>query len=796
MRPNKFISSWVNLVTRRPLLIVILTLTVLFPMVKAGFDLEFNNKLDFYFEQDDEKLKLFKDFTKSFGVQETIVAAIEYGDVLTQENLKSLRDVTEIVTNKPYVHSVTSLTNFRSLRQSNDEVSMAYVIPLQDVYSSAELASIRQNILNDEMVKDKLFIKNGKYANIVVELKTFDDDNKKREALLDLTKSIKDTLSDRKLPSFLAGVPLIESEIEHIVGEDSSTFRVLIVLVIGFVAFFAIRDLWLTFLLMVNISLAGAFTMGLLYYTGESLNTVTVIITPTLLAIAVMDGIHVVSHILHLRKDDSESPMSDIVGKTISDLAFPCFMTFITTVLGYLANLATNVRPTKIVGVYSSLGLSLGYVLTLVFLPAAILLTYKGVKKQKDIFARFDRFFSFLPDLEDVAHWVIRHMKIVSVVTVISIVFLVSGIFKIKAETDFTTYLRDDNPVKQDILKFTQNIGANAPFEMVVEIRPNSKATFRDPEMLGKLTAIQTKIFERYQGTEIFSVWSVSEYLRIMSKNFDNIDAVPKESARIAELMEIGDQKTVDRMMTVDGRKARITFFGQFLSSSSKEEFQRFVDEEVAPPYADEIAMDITGMPMLYNWLGSSIVAGEIQAFSVALVFIFFCMWTMCKTIRLTLISLIPNIIPIAAVFGLMGWLEIPLEASTSMIANIVFGLVVDDTIHYLHWYSSFRKKGESVESALVHSFKHTGRAAFFSCIVLAGGFSVLMAGSTLPTFYFGLLATLSVLVALCGDLFILPMVLMAFDRKDAPSLVPAAQTGTAVERNLSTDGSSSSPVA
>jgi predicted RND superfamily exporter protein len=138
-----------------------------------------------------------------------------------------------------------------------------------------------------------------------------------------------------------------------------------------------------------------------------------------------------------------------------------------------------------------------------------------------------------------------------------------------------------------------------------------------------------------------------------------------------------------------------------------------------------------------------------------------------CKTWRLTLISLIPNVIPILSVFGLMGWLDIPLEASTSMIANIVFGLVVDDTIHYLHWYSSFRNKGESVHSALIHSFKHTGRAAFFSCIVLAGGFSVLMAGSTLPTYYFGLLATLSVIIALGGDLFILPMVLMAFDRQD-----------------------------
>jgi predicted RND superfamily exporter protein len=784
MKTNKLIAAWIYLVTKRPLLVVLLTLSIVLPMAKVGLNLDFNNKLDFYFEEDDEKLKVFKDFVKEFNVHETLVMSIEFGDVLTPENIQILRDTTERLSDKKYVASVTSLTNFRSVRLVGDEVTMRPVIPNQDHYTFDELKRIRQELLDDEMVRDKLFLKNGKYSNIVVEIKKFENDDLKRAALKDLTSTVKSVLEPHRLPSLSAGVPLIESEIEHIVGEDNEVFRFLIVLVIGFVSFFAIRDLWLTFLLMVNISLVGAFTMGLLYITGESLNTVTVIITPTLLAIAVMDGIHVVSHILQLR-NESDAPLKNIVGQTISDLAFPCFMTFITTVLGYLANLATNVRPTKIVGIYSSLGLSLGYVLTLVFLPSMILLTYRSVKKQRDFFARFDRYLDFLPSLESIALWVIHHRKIVSIFTVLTLSVLIGGIFKIRAETDFTTYLKDDNQVKQDLLAFQQKAGAQAPFEMVLQIKPGASGTFRDSENLNKLNQIQSKVMERYQGTEITSVWSIAEYLRILSKSFHNKDQLPEDSNKIAELMEISDQKILDRIMTVDARKARITFYGRFFNSSSKEGFQALIDQELLRDYP-EFNIELTGMPMLYNWLGSSIVSGEIQAFLVALVMISLCMYSMCKTLRLTLISLVPNVVPILAVFGLMGWLDIPLEASTSMIANIVFGLVVDDTIHYLHWYNHFKKKGENTQNALIHSFKHTGRAAFFSCVILAGGFSVLMAGSTLPTYYFGLLATLSVIVALSGDLFILPMVLLAFDRDKKPVLVQATKDNSAQGHFLS----------
>lgn len=774
MKTNPVISAWIFLVTKRPFLVVLLTLGVVLPMAKIGMNLDFNNKLDFYFEQDDEKLKVFKDFVKDFNVHETLAISIEFGDVLTSENIGILRQVTEQILDKKYVASVTSLTNFRSVRLMGDELTMRPVIPRQDHYTFDEIKKIREDLRGDEMVQGKLFIKDGKYANIVVEIKRFENDDLKREALTDLTSSVRAVLNPLGVPSMSAGVPLIESEIEHIVGQDNKTFRYLIVLVIGIVSFFAIRDLWLTFLLMLNISLVGAFTMGLLYLTGESLNTVTVIITPTLLAIAVMDGIHVVSHILQLR-NESQAPLGKIVGQTISDLAFPCFMTFITTVLGYLANLATNVRPTKIVGIYSSLGLSLGYIMTLLFLPAMILLTYRSVKKQRDFFSRFDRFFSFLPSLESIALWVIRHSKMVSVLTAVILGVLIAGIFRIRAETDFTTYLKDDNPVKKDILAFQEKVGAQAPFEMVLKLKPSVLSSFRESENLQKLHQIQSKVMERYQGTEVTSVWSLAEYLRILSKSFHNLDHVPRDSEKIAELIEVSDQKILDRIVTVDARKARITFFGRFLSSTSKEDFQNLVDQELSKEFP-EFEIELTGMPMLYNWLGSSIVSGEIQAFSVALLMISMCMFAMCKTVRLTLISLIPNVVPILAVFGLMGWLDIPLEASTSMIANIVFGLVVDDTIHYLHWYNHFKRRGESTQQALIHSFKHTGRAAFFSCVILAGGFSVLMAGSTLPTYYFGLLATLSVIIALSGDLFILPMVLLAFDREKKPVLVQATQ--------------------
>ena len=137
--------------------------------------------------------------------------------------------------------------------------------------------------------------------------------------------------------------------------------------------------------------------------------------------------------------------------------------------------------------------------------------------------------------------------------------------------------------------------------------------------------------------------------------------------------------------------------------------------------------------------------------------------------LRLGLISMIPNIIPILGIFGLMGWLQIPLETSTVMIASIVLGIAVDDTIHFLHWYRRLRLEGHSKKDAIAKTFGHCGRASLFTSTIVAFGFAILMLSDVAPLKYFGMLTALSMAIGVVSEFLLLPLSLYHIDSNEPP---------------------------
>ena len=147
----------------------------------------------------------------------------------------------------------------------------------------------------------------------------------------------------------------------------------------------------------------------------------------------------------------------------------------------------------------------------------------------------------------------------------------------------------------------------------------------------------------------------------------------------------------------------------------------------------------------------------------VAFIIIFFMMFFVCKTIKLTIISMVPNLFPIFLTLGIMGWFNIPLDVSTIMIASVTLGIAVDDTIHYLVWFRRNISSGMDTKPALVKALRDVGKPIVITSVVLLFGFIVLLTGSIKPTQTFGALTALAMLLALVGDLFLLPMLILIF---------------------------------
>ena len=183
----------------------------------------------------------------------------------------------------------------------------------------------------------------------------------------------------------------------------------------------------------------------------------------------------------------------------------------------------------------------------------------------------------------------------------------------------------------------------------------------------------------------------------------------------------------------------------------------------------DNFTYKFTGLSPLYLTMGENLQDSQIRSFLVAFCIILVMMYFVCRNIPLTIISMIPNIFPIMMTMGVMGWFDIPLDVATIMIASVVIGIAVDDTIHYITWYRRNIADGKGNGEALQKAFQDVGKPIIITSLVLSCGFLVLIMGTVRPTQTFGALTAFSMVAALLGDLLILPAIIRYFNPLKAP---------------------------
>lgn len=770
----------IQMLIDRPALFVASVLMLALPFVRHTFDLPFSNRVDFYFEETDTNLKEYKDYQSKFRASEQMVAVLAFDDLFTTENLATLRKVAFAVQGADKIKKVTSLTTTKVVKQANGDIKIEPIVPKKDTFTAEELAAMRSDITANPQVRDKLVSRDGRHAMVVIEMAATDT-NQARNELVDQIKTrineiVKGTGVTR---TAFIGLPLGEGAVEKSLEKDNAIFTRAIPIVIGVIVLLTVKNFLLSGVLVFNTFLTAGWILGLMYHLGEPLNPVTIVINPTLIATGIAEGIHIVTHLLHLLKTRKGTRQA-ILAQAIKDMWFPCFMTSMTSVVGYLSFISGDIRPIRMVGVYMAVGLVLAYFLSVFLIPALISLLYRRPTGEASPAATSDSQEEASDDDGDTEHleensvfericrFNLKHAKYTALVGLAGIAALLYGLKFVKIETNFTSYIPETSDVRKDLDYVTSNIGFLEPFELVVNL-PEGAKTFTDPDLTRKLASMQDAIYKKFEGKYISSTWSYTDYVALLNKNIAGNDGLPATAGQAEELLELGDSDTLSRVLTPDHRSARITLFGNFQSSLEKKALVDFVEDLVKRDYASDFSVSLTGLSMLYHWLGERIFSTQISSFSTAFVPIFVMMVALGGGLRLGLISMIPNIIPILGIFGLMGWLRIPLETSTVMIASIVLGIAVDDTIHFLHWYRKLRLEGLSKKDAIARTFGHCGRASLFTSTIVALGFAVLMISEVAPLRYFGTLTTLAMAIGVASEFILLPLSLYFIDSNKPP---------------------------
>lgn len=556
------------------------------------------------------------------------------------------------------------------------------------------------------------------------------------------------------LATYVVGEPVQVHDMFRYVQDDGATLGwASLVLLIGVILLIFRSFRWVVLpVLIVQATLL--WTKAILVLSRTQLTMVSSILESLITIIGVATVMHVSLIYCALR---TRSDRVDSLRQTLTMLARDIFWVCATTAGGFAAQLSSHVYPVQSFGFMMTLGSMLVLVAIGVLLPGGVLLGRHATDPNVGVVDRhLGNWLMILVDWVERYPW--RLMSGCLVVTAVSL----AGMSRIRMETDFSRNFRQSSPIVQALNYVEQNLGGSGTWEVNFPA-PESL----DDEFLDRVRTLADQLRElepsyRNQTTRLTKVMAIT----------DGLDLIP-QIPLIAN--------TVNKRVNLLG-----TFQPEFISSlyNPAEHRMRIVlrARERTPAELKDLLIDeaerltraafpadspaeqprATGLFVLLTHLIASLLGDQWSSFGWGAAGIVAMMTIAYRSIRIGLISLIPNLLPIVLVVGTMGWLDLPINIGTAMISGVSMGLTVDASIFYISSFRRMEAQGMNFSEALRATQHDIGRALIYSNAALILGFLVLTLSHFIPLVYFGLLVSVAMLGGLAGNLVLLPLLMRA----------------------------------
>ena len=745
--------------------ILVLILVALTTVVTGQYlrGTRFDNAIDLWFLDDDPNIVNHRRLLSTFGSDELIVVGIEAPDVFEPKVLEAIDRLSSAIEQAPHVEKVFSLTTIESIEGDGEvlEIDKLVRLPLE----AAELTRLREKTLSNDLYVGNVVSEDGDFAAIIARLPHHADDfDYKIEAVTKIRELV---AQETDLTTYLSGGPVIDERFFEISSRDSTLTTTLLVIALGLALWFFLRTVSGIALPLVTVIISAIWAMGWIVIAGKSLNVITMMLPPLLLAVGIADSMHfIVSYRQHFERLGERR---DALIETFATLMEPLFLTSLTTSVGMLSLLISRVRAIREFGSFAALGVVGAFLLSITLVP--IVLSYLAPPKTKAASGGSSHAAVWLGKLHRTT--LSRAGFITAAFAVFAILAVLSAT-RVKAESHFLQYFKKNEPIRIQTELLEDALGGTVTLETIVATqRPDG---IKAPATLRAIDSFQDFV---EKSDIVTATQSVGDYFKDMRRAFfDNdqreyrLPASQEEAAQYLLLYEMdapdGDLK---EFATFDYEQTRVTARVKLTSSNEAAALVSQTQALSDRLFRDGIDAIVTGVTVLYANMEEYIRQSLIRGFTLALVSIWLILCIYSRSIPLGTISMIPNVVPILACLGVMGVFSINLDTSTAMVASIAIGLAVDDTVHFISHVRSAMASGSRIESALESATIGVGRALVYTSITLASGFAVMLLSDFVGSLYFGLLCTVTIIVALAADLLLLPVVLRWYLNRRAVSV-------------------------
>jgi len=740
--------------TRRPRLSLAIALAVALGFGVFAPLVQTVNNVDYFTLEDHPDTLFYEEFKKVFGNDEFFVIAFQKPDLFTRENLLLIQEITEKLENLEGVRDVLSLANVNETRGGDGFFEVRPF--LEDIPEAAEaLRDLRSRALSNPLYVRHILSPDGKTTAIVVFPLDRPDDADHRKRLLAETEKILAPYRQDGTTFHLAGWTVVNVSLSRYMKDDVFRFIPITYLCIGLTIQLLFRRLRLTLLALANISACLAASMGFFRIVGVTLNNVTVIVPPLVMALSLSDTVHIFSHLDRSVLRSVENDRRRALAAVLSLVIRPSFLTTLTTFVGFLSLAVSRIPPIRDFAWTASMGMIFEFFFAFLLLPPLILLF-----PPEKLYGRSEEQRALTTMLDWTRRLVVTHPRAVTVACTALMVAGALCALKIRVETNLIDYFKPSDTLRRSMDFVEHNLAGVSSFDIALSAeKPDA---FKDPGLLRYVEALQQEV-EAMDGVD--TSLSLVDFLKDMNRAFHGEDAtyssLPESRSLIAQYLLLYDAEDLDDVVNDSYSQARIAFRLSEHRSSRQAQILHRVKSLAEASAPDGVTVRITGRAVQDVNTIDALVMGQVQSLALAVLVIWAIVIAALRSWKLGLLSLLPNLFPMALNFGIMGLFGIALNTATALIAAVAIGMAVDNTIHFLTIYSKDRSSGRSRQDAVERVILSKGRAMVSSSLILVIGFGVLVFSRFVPTIHFGLLCAVIMVTALLGDLMLLPALIL-----------------------------------
>ena len=747
-------QKWINFILDHPKWIIGCTAFITIAMIYSASQLKMDFSIEELFAINDPDVEKYFDFLEEFEREDNLILLMyECDDPFSYENLNLNKTLIEKFESIKGIDEVTGLSNLEIFTEGEDELlrSVYPYIPL----STDSLLEAKKRISSSEFAQETLISKDGKLASIAIELDASFNNHDKREKIIEEIDHYQNSANWKWHQS---GIPVLRTRYVQLMVTDTIRFLIPVAIMI-IILFTVVFRSWLALLIPMSIIIMVViWTIGLMVILDIDFNIMTYIIPTLLFIIGIGDSVHFLVKYFGTLSEVKDKKRA--LSQTIEKIGTAIFLTSITTSIGFGSLIRSNIDIVRQFGVMTAAGVMFAFILTVTYLPAMIMLfkqTPITKLKSYSLGLRINILKGFIKIVRS-------YPKPIIIFTFFFAVISIIGASKINSHNSLMDDLKPGTTLYDDIMIAEERMGAILPLEIIVSLKndsPNEINDIRDPVFLEHLDKLQKYISSINDiGKMISMVDHIKEFNRAMNDGNNIFYTIPNSRSAITQTVLIYGDK-FNSLTNFDYSKARITGRVKDIDSRRASEIKTDIYNYVENNIPDYMKVEITGTTFLALATNDYLVSDLTTSFVAAFILITVVMIILFKSVPITLISIIPNTIPMLAMAAIMGYFDIILRPPTAMTFAVAFGIAVDDTIHYL---TRYRMELPALKwhhrLANDRTIMTTGLAMITTTGILVTGFLILVFSSFTPTADFGLLAALTIFIALVCDLTFLPALL------------------------------------